>query len=421
MGRPRRSRGLSFLLSLLLAPCARAAAPEPQSPAALRAELIVAAAQLDGFDVDREWLARLPFKVLPLSSKMFAHYEPPGRDGASGEIQVNSTILAASLRSLRAVGFEEGEAVRLLAWCILPTVLHEAQHAEQVDQYKKRGALDVYFIESEIEAAAVGTSVYLQVLEKRPDMARFYMPAKGENAADLAVWREGIGPFRESIVKAYASMIPIPSLATARDHFSGQVAQLEEMAAEIEDLRRQSKDPAERASLEEHLKGLRESLATLKDPRVLEATIGYIREQGEHADALWSEWAKSDPQTRLASEPALPPRERARLAMKAAEQLELLSPTANASEIERFYAQARADAVLARDGGLAMRIGRRQSSLQGRRVDYALDVVRGRAASTDDPAMLAQILEKNVEHLRAHLWPQHMRLIEEEARAALKR
>ena len=407
-------------LCLLLGSGARAAAPA--DPAAqLRAALLQAASSLDGLEANKVWLQRLPFKLAPLSKRMFAHYEPPRAAEELGEIQVNLDMIQPSLKALSAMGVGEADATVLLAWCILPTVIHETQHAVQVAEYRRRGALEVYFIESEIEAGAVGTVVYLQVLDKRPDMARFYLPLKGENTSDLETWGAGFGPFREAIVKAYASPLPVPSLAEARARFADQAAATEETIQELTQERLRAKDAQDRAALTRLIDGSRDALRELRDPRIIEATVGYIREQGEHAEALWSQWAKTDPRRRLESEAGLPPRERARLAMRVAEQLELASPTANAGKIEQYYAQARSDAVQARDGGLVARIGRRQVAAEGRRLDYALDVVRGRAAATDDQTLLRQILQLNVEHLRPHLWPQHMRLIEEEARAALKK
>ncbi|TPW19493.1 MAG: hypothetical protein FD126_2635, partial [Elusimicrobia bacterium] len=70
------------------------------------------------------------------------------------------------------------------------------------------------------------------------------------------------------------------------------------------------------------------------------------------------------------------------------------------------------------DGRLIHRAGRELAGVQGRRLDYALDVVRGRAAVTDDAATRAKIMAVQDDHLKTRLVPQHYRVFKEEAARA---
>lgn len=409
---------LSFALALPAAAQPLSKRPTPELFAALRAGLLKAASELDGFDENKAWLAKLPMNLGALGAQTVAVYSPPGKGSPLGEVTLDESRLRLALRSLEATGFEPERALPALVWSVLPTVMHETQHAIQIHELARRGGVEAHFVEMEVDGKTVGVVTYLQVLDKHPEAARLFMHGKSDNNDELAVWRTGMAPFRAETLELYRAKDPlIPTLETGEAYFKNAVANLEASLADI-DADLSAANPEDREALQRIRRGYVEQIAVFKDPQVSAATLGYFRERREADEALWARWSATDPKTRLAQEPGLKPKERAELHLRVARQLATLSPTLHADEIEENLAGARTAAVSARDGRLVQRAGRELSAVQGRRLDYALDIVRGRAAVTEDPELRAKILAKQDEHLRGRLWPQHYRVFKEELRAA---
>lgn len=410
--------GLPLLLSLLLTPAS--AAPLSQHAdltPVLRAGLLKAAGELDGLDRNKEWLAKLPLTLGALGAQTVAVYTPPGKDRPLGEVTMDETRIRLTLKSLEATGFEPERALPALIWSILPTVMHETQHAIQIHELAKRGGIEAHFVEMEVDGKTIGTVTYLQILDKHPEAARLFLHGKSDNNEELAVWKQGMEAFSKETYDLYRAKDPlIPTVETGEAWFKNAAATLEASLEEIEnDLK--TANPEDRETLNRMKEGLKEQLATYRDRRVVDATVGYMAERRAEDARLWARWAKTDPKTRLETEAGLAPKERAELHLRVARQLATLSPTLHADEIEENLGRARKEAVAARDGRMIQRVGREQAGLQGRRLDYALDIVRGRAAVTDDPELRRKILEKQDEHLRGRLWPQHYRVFKEEVRA----
>ena len=394
------------------------ARPTPELFGALRTGLLRAAAELDGLDENKAWLAKLPMELGALGAQTVAVYTLPSKTSPLGVVTLDESRLRLTLRSLEAVGFEPERALPALVWSVLPTVVHETQHAIQIHELARRGGVEAHFVEMEVDGKTVGVVTYLQILEKHPEAARLFMHGKSDNNDELAVWRTGMGPFKGETLELYRAKDPlIPTLETGEAYFKNAAKNLADSLAEI-DAEMRTVNPADRDAMLAIRRGYAEQLAVFRDPKVVEATLGYFRERREADAALWARWASVDPKSRLASEAGLPAKERAALHLRVARQLSTLSPTLHADEIEVNLADARAAAVAARDGRMLQRVGREQAALQGRRLDYALDIVRGRAAVTEDPELRAKIMAKQDEHLRSRLWPQHYRVFKEEVRAA---
>lgn len=414
--------GLPILLTIFLAlpaaaqPLSKRSAPELQG--ILRAGLLKAAAELDGFDENKAWLAKLPMNLGALGAQTVAVYTPPAKGTPLGEVTLDESRLRLALKSLEATGFEPERALPALVWAVLPTIIHETQHAIQINELAKRGGVEAHFVEMEVDGKTVGVVTYLQILDKHPEAARLFMHGKSDNNDELATWRGGMASFRSETLELYRQKDPlIPTLETGEAWFKNAVTNMESSLAEIDsDLA--AANPEDRATLLSMRKGYEAQIAHFRDRKVIDATLGYFKERHEANAALWARWAKVDPKTRLAAESGLAAKERAELHLRVARQLATLSPTLHADEIEENLTAARAAAVTARDGRMVQRVGREQSGLQGRRLDYAIDIVRGRAAVTEDPELRAKVLAKQDEHLRSRLWPQHYRVFKEEIRAA---
>lgn len=393
--------------------------PTPQLFAALRAGFLKAAAELDGLDENKAWLAKLPMRLENLGATTAASYSPPSKTEPIGSINLNEERLRLALRSLEATGFAPEEALPAVVWSVLPTVMHETQHAIQISELARRGGVEAHFVEMEVDGKAVGTVTYLQILEKRPEAARLFMFGKSDNNDELAVWRAGLAAFRGETLELYRAKDPlIPTLETGEAYFKNAAETLEAQAAEI-DGELKTAHPDDREALTRMRAGLAEQAALYRDPKVVAATLGYFRERHQAADAMWARWSGADPKTRLAASPGLPAKERAELHLRVARQLATLSPTLYADDIEANLAAARASAVEARNGRLIQRAGRELAGVQGRRLDYALDVVRGRAAVTPDAETRAKIMAVQDDHLKTRLTPQHYRVFKEEAARAL--
>lgn len=409
---------LALLLSLPAAaqPLSKRAAPELQG--ILRAGLLKAAGELDGFEENKAWLAKLPMNLGALGAQTVAVYTPPGKGSPLGEVTLDESRLRLALKSLEATGFEPERALPALVWAVLPTLIHETQHAIQINELAKRGGVEAHFVEMEVDGKTVGVVTYLQILDKHPEAARLFMHGKSDNNDELATWRGGMNAFKSETLELYRAKDPlIPTLETGEAWFKNAVTNMEASLAEI-DADLLVSNPEDRATLRSMRQGYVEQIAHFRDRRVIDATLGYFKERHEANVALWNRWAKVDPKTRLAAEAGLPAKERAELHLRVARQLATLSPTLHADEIEENLVAARVAAVAARDGRMVQRVGREVAGLQGRRLDYALDIVRGRAAVTEDPELRGKILAKQDEHLRSRLWPQHYRVFKDEIRAA---
>ncbi|TBR16739.1 hypothetical protein EPO15_18630 [bacterium] len=413
-------KALLMLLALSLPAAAEPLSkrPAPELFAALRAGFLKAAGELDGLEENKAWLAKLPMRLEGLGATTAAFYSPPSKTEPLGSINLNEERLRLALRSLEATGFAPEQALPAVVWSVLPTVMHETQHAIQLHELARRGGVEAHFVEMETDGKAVGVVTYLQILEKHPEAARLFMFGKSDNNDELAVWRTGLPAFRAETLELYRAKDPlIPTLETGEDYFKRTAETLEASLAEI-DGELKTAHPDDRAALQSIRRGYAEQLAVFRDPQVVAATLGYFRERHQAADAMWARWSGADPKSRLAAAPGLPAKERAELHLRVARQLSTLSPTLYADDIEANLTAARGAAVQARDGRLVQRAGRELAGVQGRRLDYALDVVRGRAAVTDDAATRAKIMAVQDEHLKTRLWPQHYRVFKEEAARA---
>lgn len=86
---------LTMLLSLPAAaqPLSKRATPELQG--ILRAGLLKAAGELDGFDENKAWLAKLPMNLGALGAQTVAVYTPPGKGSPLGEVTLDESNQSA--------------------------------------------------------------------------------------------------------------------------------------------------------------------------------------------------------------------------------------------------------------------------------------------------------------------------------------
>lgn len=412
-------RNLLAALALLLTPVFAFAMPAG-FPGAVRAQTREALSRMQGFDEGKAWIVKAGVHVEDLSASLLAQYEEPRKDGGVGRILISRAALDRSWRSLHAQGVPEAEAARLVGWMLVPSLLHEAQHAIQVHAMSRDVGLNLYALEFEIEAEAVGMTAYLQILDRFPDVGRHPFFVKTQNNVSLDVWRSGFEAFADETAKYY------PRVPGVR---GGGVASLLRMSrdmqesaiADIDEILESKERPDEEHQLHAMRAAAAEQLALLDDPARTAALVRFLEEREAAARRLWTVWDRLDP-ARRAKRGEGAPGALASASLDAARSLSAASPVHHADEIRGHLAAAGRAAASAADPVLRRRVELQRRAFPQEVRAYVRNVIRSNAALSEDPAKFEADMKEYLESLRGKLTAEELQearsLVREELRRA---
>ena len=367
-------RVLPALVLLLAAiPSARAAL-SAETQAEVQAQVMAHLEELEGFDENVAWLKRLPIHWDDFAGKLAAAYEPPKQDGEPGEMDVDTGIVERTIQALAIQGVPQERRASLAAWVLLPTVLHESQHAIQLAALSRNGAMrDFHTVEAEIDAEAVAARAALQIMDKHPEAFFYTSPLKTQVNFTVNSWRDGVEKFKQDIAELYRPRMT-PSIHDPGGPFGAMRDAIRSQIAELEEEIPGTKDEHDRQLMEDMLKSLKEQQAAVAEPALEKATVGYFQEREAAVGAAWENWAKTDVERNAAS--AAAPAERGRLALASAARLALISPTYFSPSIERQLAAAAEAASETGDAALARQVSEFAARYREQRFQYALAIYR---------------------------------------------
>lgn len=411
-------RLLSAAFVLVLGPVQAAAMPAGFA-GAVRAEALEALTRMEGFAENKAWLDKTGIHIEDLPVSLMAQYEEPRKEGGVGRTLVARHALERSWLSLSSQGVPEAEAARLVGWMLVPSLLHEAQHAIQVHAMSQKVGLSFYALELEIEAEAVGMTAYLQILARFPEMGRHPFFVKTQNNSSLDLWRSGFGAFAADMAKSY------PRVPAAR---GGGVASQLRLSRELHEGMIADVDEAlEREELPEeiiHLRAMRSTaaaeLARLKDPVLTGALLRYLEEREAAARLLWTTWDRLDPARRAARGEGAP-RVLASTSLDAARSLAAASPVHHAGEIRGHLSAAQRAAAASGDLDLRRRVELQRRAFPQDVRTYVRNVIRSNAALAESPAKLEADMKEYLASLREKLSPEQLLEAEALVREELRR
>ncbi|MBI4060481.1 MAG: hypothetical protein HY403_03540 [Elusimicrobia bacterium] len=404
-------------LALALVPAAASAMPAG-FPEAVRRESVRALAQMDGFEENKAWLAKAGIHIeKDISKSLIAQYEEPGVGGGTGRILVSQEALERSWRSLQAQGVDDASAARLAGWMLVPSLVHEAQHAIQVHAMS-RVDFGFYAVEMEVEAEAVGMTAYLQILSRFPELGHRSFFIKSQNNASLMTWRKSFAAFRDDIRQSYPR-VPVALDGGVDNHLLSGKGFQQGIIDDVDE--RLESEPLDRSDLDRRKMEAESALRELRDPARREALLDFYRGLAASAERLWTVWDHLDPSRRLKRSPALNPGEAALTSLAAARGLAAVSPVYHEREILQHLQAAKRAATDSGNPALSRQVQGQLRDFKTSLPAYARTVILSNAATAQDSVKLETDLNEYLKDLRAKLTPAQYREAEELVREAIRK
>lgn len=372
-------------------------------PQSVRMEAIRALDQLDGFAENKAWLSKTGIHIEDVSASLIAQYEEPKNPGGVGRILVARTALERSWVSLNAQGLNDAAVARLTGWMLAPSLIHESQHAIQVDAMHRIG-LSFYALETEIQAEAFGMTAYLQILARFPELGAYPFYIKSQNNASLLTWREGFAAFCES-TRQYYPRVPSALNGGLESHLQMASELQVDTIADVDKLLESENDPKQRENLERMKTNAESYHLELRDPARREALMSFYREIAASAERLWTVWNHLDPSRRLKRDPTLTPEAIAETALKAARALSAVSPVYHNNEILEHLETAAQSASQSGNPVLRRQAQEQLREFKSSLPAYARAVIRSNAATAQDPVKFEADMKEYLESLRGKLTP----------------